>query len=118
MKFNRIIIGAAALLFSATVATNANTIEPNTNTTDAIVVKVDPKKTEISASELPATVKQAIVKGDFSKWSIAKAYKITYEGEGEMTTTDNEVEYEIHFQNAEQEKEIEVYDKDGKVVED
>ncbi|UII28560.1 hypothetical protein LVD15_09045 [Fulvivirga maritima] len=113
MKFHKIMIGALAIVFSAAVSTNATTIKTNN---DAVVVKVDPKKTEISATELPIGVKKAIVDGEFSKWSIAKAYKITYD---ESTpTTEDQVEYEVHFQNKENEKEIEVYTNDGDVIEE
>ncbi|MBL3657693.1 hypothetical protein [Fulvivirga sediminis] len=113
MKFNKIIVGALAIVFSATMSTNATTIQTNK---DAVVVKIDPKKTEISATELPIGVKQAIVNGEFSSWSIARAYKITYDESS--STTEGEVEYEVHFENKENKKEIEVYNNDGDVIEE
>lgn len=84
---------------------------------DGIVLKKDkkdPKKTEITPSELPEVVKDSIMKGDYAQWNIVKAYIITYSDDAEK------VEYEVHFTNEQgkKSKQIVVYDKEGKIIED
>lgn len=74
----------------------------------------DTKKVEITPSELPEEVKSSIMKGDYAQWNIMKAYIITYPIEAEK------VEYEVHFtkEKTKEDKEIEVFNKEGKIVEE
>ncbi|UII34399.1 hypothetical protein LVD17_11320 [Fulvivirga ulvae] len=110
MKLTKIFIAAFALTFAAIVSTQATTSE--VKSADEVVLKIDPKKTEITPSELPASIKDAIMGGEFAKWNIAKVYKITYSDDKEK------VEYEVHFANEKKQKQIKVYNKDGGLIED
>lgn len=110
MKLTKIFIAAFALTFAAIVSTQATPTE--VKSADEVILKIDPKKTEITPSELPASIKDAIMNGEFAKWNIAKVYKITYsEDEGK-------VEYEVHFANEQKQKQIKVYNKEGELIED
>lgn len=114
MKLTKIFIAAFALIFAAAVSTQASTTE--VTSTDEVVLKIDPKKTEITPSELPSPVKDAIMGGEYAKWNIAKVYKITYSSEDEKV--EREVEYEVHFANDKKQKQIKVYDAQGELIED
>ena len=110
MKLTRIFVAAFTLLFAVVVSSNATTVQ--TNSADEVIVKIDPKKTEITPSELPDEIKDAIMNGEYAKWNIAKVYKITYSDE------EGKVEYEVHFANDKKQKQIKVYDKEGELIED
>lgn len=112
MKLARIFVAAFAIMSAPVISTNATAIEIRN---DVELVNVDPTKTEITPSQLPEEVKEAIMNGDHAQWNIEKAYKITYTAE---EGDEAEVEYEVHFSNDEGEKEIEVYDEEGDIVEE
>ncbi|WP_157493888.1 hypothetical protein [Fulvivirga imtechensis] len=104
-------MAAFAIMFAAVISTNATIDVKN----DVVTVNVDPTKTEITPSQLPADVKDAIMDGDYAQWNIEKAYKITYTPED---GDEAKVEYEVHFSNDQGQKEIEVYDEEGELIED
>lgn len=113
MKTIKSIVCAGALLISGPVIIYAATPGAIKNDNYEIAVKKgDPSKKEIDPASLPAAVKESIMDGDFSEWSIDKAYEVTFDdGKGE-------VEYEIHFINMREEKEIERYNKEGEELDD
>ncbi|MBL6449757.1 hypothetical protein JMN32_25830 [Fulvivirga sp. 29W222] len=108
MKMTKIFIAAFTLTFTALVSSYANTTQIKSD--DEIVLKMDPKKTEIRPSELPSPVKDVILNSEFAKWNVAKVYKITYSENKEK------VEYEVHFSNDKKEKQIKVYNKEGALI--
>lgn len=110
MKLTRIFIAAFAFVFAAVVSTNATSTE--VKSADEVILKIDPKKTEITPSELPAEIKESIMNGEYAKWNIAKVYKITYSDDKEK------VEYEVHFSDDKKQKQIEVYNSEGELIED
>lgn len=112
MRLTKIFVTAFAIMFAAVISTNATTIKAKN---DVVTVSVDPTKTEITPSQLPAEVKDAIMNGDYAQWNIEKAYKITYTPE---EGDEAKVEYEVHFANDQGQKEIEVYDEEGEVIEE
>ena len=109
MRFLKITIAVFSLLFAA-VSVPATAMAPN----EEIIIKIKPKKTKINPSELPDAVKEAIMEGDYANWNIDRAYIITYSDDADK------VEYEVHFtsEQSKEGKQIEVYDKDGKIIED
>lgn len=110
MKLTRIFVTAFAIMFAAVVSAGATTTQ--VQSANGVILKIDPKKTEITPSELPVAVKDAIMNGDYAQWNIAKAYKITYSDD------EDKVEYEVHFSNENEQKQIKVYDEEGELVED
>lgn len=106
MKTLKILALVCSMFFIATISSNASDINRK------VISISEPQKTEITPSELPDAVKDAIMEGEFAQWNIEKVYKIIY------TDDENKIEYEVHFSNDENEKEIEVYNKEGEIIED
>lgn len=112
MRSLRIFAASLAVMFAAVISTSTTAADLSNK---AIFVKVDPTKTEITPSQLPEEVKEAVMNGEYAKWNIEKAYKITYTPE---QGDEAKVEYEVHFSDQEGNKQIEVYDEEGDVVEE
>lgn len=109
MHITKTLIFALAIICASTAwaATQQNSLAPK-----SLITKLDPKKTEITPSELPGNIKDVIMEGKYAKWNIAKVYKITYKSDT------GKVEYEVHFVNEKKDKEILVYDASGSIIED